>query len=1509
MNPIESFELSNPQKRIWLTELLNERKDMSNIGYLIELKGEYDLQQLARAIKYVVKANPALQLNFKYPPEKKSDLLQYLPEYREVEVKIIETTGEKELFKKIEALHREQFDITAKYLCSFAVFSINKKRFGLFEKANHLVADGISAIIVANETIDTYEKLMNNDFKEIKKEYSYIDFLKDEKEYIGSEKYLKAKEFWLQKFQDFQGEDITFKSNKSKKNSLIVKRGNFHIPAGSIKLLEDYKTENRLANFVLFMAALAIYFNRFHFHDDLVIGMPVHNRSKKIFRNMVGMFVSTVPLRIKFEEKWTFNDLLAYLKREIWDALKHQSYPFNHLVKDFNDANINTSGLLNVQLIELPGGNDEFTEKRAFFSTQYNISHLSLYLNQQNSKFLEDLEIAVDYHGDIFEEREIEVFFKRLMVILEQAVKEPEKEIAQLSLLEEAEYKELIDELNDTGTGFPKEKTLAQLFEEQVIKNPGNIALEYEEKQVTYKELNDLTDKLAAKLQGAGITPGAIVGILCERSIEAVVCILAVLKAGGAYVPIDPAYPMERKNYIFENSEIKILLIEKALEQQESQLINENQNINPIIIDYQTLKEETIDREFQEPAVTGDDLAYVIYTSGTTGQPKGTLLRHRNVINYIWWGAHFYVKGETISFPLYTSLSFDLTVTSIFIPLVTGNKIVIYRDSKEGLLIERVAGENKVDIIKLTPSHLKVIKETKCDTSRIKSFIVGGEELKTDTAGEIDAYFDGNINIYNEYGPTETAVGCMIHRYDKNTDHGIGVPIGKPSDNVKIYILDKHKRPLPLGIIGEIYIGGAGVAGGYLKNPELTAEKFVDNPFIPGEKMYKSGDLGRWNLDKTLEFYGRSDEQVKIRGYRIEPGEIEKQLLNLQDIKDAVVVVVEDKAGQKSLCAYMVPETDLAEGLDTRTLRKKLSENLPDYMIPAYFVTLDEIPLTNNGKVDRRALPEPRVTVTKESGAVPVGDEEKNIKKIWADVLNLEAIGMEDNFFELGGDSIKAVQIASRMNDIELSVNASEILTHQTIDQLVLHVDFNREKKIYKQDPIQGTKQLSPIESWFFENDFKNPHYYNQSVLLEFEEPINQDIMAKCFKTLIKQHDGLRINVDLENKTLFYNNRHLEGGFEIEIFDIPDGNNWQDKVREIGEKAKSSFDLRDSLLIKPAIIRPGSGKEKLLMTAHHLVIDGVSWRILLEDLYNLYRGLSKGEEVTLPDKTASLTDWLNSLQQYSQKQELTEQISYWNQIIDTDFSLDSGKTGDEGIGLIKDRGKISFQMDQEETDILSTKTRESFKSDIEVSLVTALGIALKEYTGSEKILLEMENNGRILEDIDLSRTIGWFTALYPRSIIMDREDLTGHIKSVKEQLAKTPDKGIGYGILKYLSKQITGDYKSRVRFNYLGQFDREISNDIFAYSDIFTGEEIGADNGLSTQIEINCMIMRGSLVFDLYYSKKVFDEESIGRLFDLVKDTLQQMVSYYRTEDEVHFTPSDFDTVDLGEDDLEALFG
>jgi surfactin family lipopeptide synthetase A len=1261
---------------------------------------------------------------------------------------------------------------------------------------------------------------------------------------------------------------------------------------------------------------MAIYFNRFMNHEDIVIGMPVHNRSKKIFRNMVGMFVSTVPFRMQIEEGWSFDDLIATIKKELWNSLKHQGYPFNHLVKDLKEKDIDASNMLNVQLIELPGGDQEEVVQRTFFNTQYNISQLSVYLNQQNTSSLDELDVAIDYHQDIFTEKEIAAFYKRIMVILVQAIGEPGIPLNRLSLLEESERTELLEQLNHTSAPFPGDKMLPQLFSDQVEKNPAKTALEYEGKEISYGQLDELTDKLASQIQAKGIQADDLVGMLCERSLEAMVTIWSVLKAGGAYVPIDPDYPEERKHYIIENSGINVLLIEHILVEKEQQLTQTVPGLETISVDVEAIEQAPVVGRVQPAELNSQHLAYVIYTSGTTGNPKGTLLRHRNVINYVTWGARFYVHNETCDFPLFTSLSFDLTVTSIFIPLITGNKLVIYRDSPDGLLVQQVVKDNKVDIIKLTPSHLKVVNQLKLDGSRIKKFIVGGEELRTDTAAETLRQFGDHVHIYNEYGPTETAVGCMIHRYNPEKDTGLAVPIGKPSDNVRIYILDNRLNPLPLGIVGDIYIAGEGVARGYLNRDDLTAEKFLEDPFVTGEKMYKSGDLGRWNLDKIIEFYGRSDEQVKIRGYRIEPGEIEKTLRLNESIKDAVVTLAQANLSQPELCAYLVVEGEVQ--LDVSQLRELLSRDLPAYMIPAEFVTVEAIPLTRNGKVDIRKLATMGHKLSSgEEYVAPRDEMETLLADIWAAVLGAERVGITENFFELGGDSIKAVQIAARLNDIGKTVNVKDILTHQTVANVCANVDFDSHIRHYEQGTLEGEKESTPIENWFLEQDFANPNHYTQSVLLKFKSRVDITILEKALRKLLAHYDGLRLNYHIEKKRFYFNNDLLNRPFKIDLVDlshVPETDR-DAQIERKGYELKGSFNIYNGSMVKGILFTAQGTEQKLLLALHHLVVDGLSWRILLSELYNAYSTLIREQELQLPQKTASLFDWYDALVMYRDSGKMEEENKYWQQVESVEFHLpfDNESTSiDWSVGY---QGSISVSISAEETEFLLKNAHDNYKTDTQILVTAALVRTLRQWTGTNDVVVEMENHGRHIEDIDTSKTTGWFTTIYPLLVNREDQSIGDEIKSVKESIRKVPGNGLGYGIMKYMTKADNTNRgrsphtpDTQVRFNYLGQFDQEVENDLFSYIQQSTGLDVGTENHMTAAIEINAMILNDVFGAEILYNKNAHKESTISQFADNYIKNLIAILDHIKGEEDVHFTPSDFDTVDLSEDDLAALF-
>ncbi|HEX8429811.1 MAG TPA: amino acid adenylation domain-containing protein, partial [Longimicrobium sp.] len=582
----------------------------------------------------------------------------------------------------------------------------------------------------------------------------------------------------------------------------------------------------------------------------------------------------------------------------------------------------------------------------------------------------------------------------------------PGTPLALLDVLPEGERQLVLRAWNETAAEFPRASFVHDLFEAQVARTPDAAALVFEGDTLTYAQLNARANQLAHHLRELGVSPATRVAICIEHSPEMVIALLGVLKAGGAYVPLDPSHPADRLRDMLDDSAPTVLLTQSALASRFSEAPM------PVVLLDNSAAWEHAPQANLGVGVRPEDPAYVIYTSGSTGRPKGVSVRHAALTHYATWARSRYSPEGPLAFALYSSLAFDLTVTSIYVPLISGGSVVVYGRAENGdTPILRVFSDDQVDVVKLTPAHLMLLAQSGPATRRIRRLVVGGEELKAPLARAIAEASGGRLEIHNEYGPTEATVGCMIHRFDPEGDHGASVPIGVPIDNTGVYVLDARGEPTPIGVAGELYIGGAQVAHGYLNRPGLTAERFVVDPFSaePGARMYRTGDLARWRADGAMEYLGRNDFQVKIRGHRVELGEIEARLAEHADVRESAVLAREDAAGDTRLVAYVVGDAHADE------LRTYLAEHLPDYMVPAAYVRLDALPLTPNGKLDRKALPAPEgdAFATREYEA-PVGVTEEALAELWSSVLGVERVGRWDHFFELGGHSLLAVRVISR---------------------------------------------------------------------------------------------------------------------------------------------------------------------------------------------------------------------------------------------------------------------------------------------------------------------------------------------------------------------------------------------------------------------------------------------------------------------------------------------------------------
>lgn len=1482
--------LTHSQKRIWYIDKVNSNFPLHNIGGCLKINENVNIEKLKETINILIRENDGLRLVI---TEQNGQAVQYINDFKKENIDFFDFSHcdkpEIEYKKWSQSIFKKTFKLENSQLYYFAIYKIRDREWGVLLNIHHIISDGWSIALIEKQLCEIYNKLVENRTIYNDENCSYIDFIEEEREYLNSDRFIKNKKYWNEKFNTFPKE---FLYNTS--NSLEGKRKSFDINNDLSKRINEFVEYNKCSLNVFFIAILLIYVNKITSKKDIVIGTPVFNRTNKKQKNTVGMFTSTVPFRFELDTEVHIENLIKQISREFRLCLLNQKYPYDLLIKDLGLSRLGYDSLFKMSvnyynsrfITEIDGAKAEAEE---YYCGNQSYS-LQLIIKEWQDDFIT---LNFDYKRSDYSEQEIQVMYNAIINIIEETLEKENCKVKDIKLLTNQEINYKIYTLNSTSNVYPN-KSVCELFEEQVEKTPNKIAVEFEEEKLTYKELNQRSNQLANYLRKNDIKSESIVGIMMSHSLELIIGIIAVLKAGGAYLPIDPNYPVERVNYILEDSE-SIMLITNLDIYQNIKYKGKKIYVNDVNLDLYS-KENLIKINQLK------SLAYIIYTSGSTGKPKGVMIEHQGLTNYIWWAKKMYLKDESEVMPLYSSIAFDLTITSTFTPLISGNKIIIYDNDETEFVLYRILKENKVTIVKLTPAHLTLLKNMDNSGSNIKRLIVGGEELNTRIAKEVSESFGKNVEIYNEYGPTEAVVGCMIYQYDEKKDRGISVPIGYPADNVQIYILDNMLNVVPTGIAGELYISGDGIARGYLNREELTLERFIKNPFMKCKRMYKTGDTARYLDNGVIEYLGRSDNQIKIRGYRIEVGEIQKYLLENESVKDTVVAYKEHIKGDKILNAYIIREKNITK-LD---LKDWLSRFLPNYMIPTNYIFMDEFPLTINGKIDYEALPEPEITQKK--FVKYETDIDKELVEVMEEILGFKDISMNDNYYQLGGDSIKAIQISSKLKNLGFDLQVKDILTYDSVKEIAETVTKSQDVKIISQEQSKGYIDKTPIIEWFFNQDLPDENHYNQYVLLKYTGNIDVDMVKSVANKLVYHHDALRINYNKKKNKLYYNNENYkeESVFRcINLSNCLHNEEYKD-VKQLINEADINFDIENSLLFNITMFHLGKGKQALLFTAHHLIVDGVSWRIILSDFITILNQLSKGEEVKLPMKTNSYKEWAEELQKYSKK-DLEEEKTYWNNIQDKNFTY---PTDFHSENIIKSSSVFSCEIDENTTNSLIKKVNEIYNIELNEVLIIALAITISKLTNSEDVVIEIERHGRenISDFVDISRTVGWFTIMYPAYFKVKDDDIDNNIKLIKEQLRNIPDNGLNYGILKFLNKELKENDNKYIRFNYLGDSDNIINEDILSNANIEFGLDSDKDNSFIPLIDISAVIENKKLKISADYSNARFDKETIQNFINKYIETLGLILDKCENKESNEFTPSDFDYVDISQKDLDYLF-
>ncbi|WP_235941328.1 non-ribosomal peptide synthetase [Paenibacillus puerhi] len=1254
----------------------------------------------------------------------------------------------------------------------------------------------------------------------------------------------------------------------------------YSIDGALFEQLNALARQQDLPLFVVFLTALYIELYKYSNQEAYVIGIPPYAGSAK---EDLPLHNAILPVKSGIHRDMTVRQLLQAVQEHVLVTYENQ---FCDVQQIMSNAGIRQD------LMELPAASIAFNtlhnpvDVDAICASSGNQVTVCLDKQQQS------LELKLVYNAKLYHKETIRLFLARYINIITDTVSDLELCIGTIDMISEEEKQQILYAFNDTSADYPNHTTVQQLFEDQVAQTPDRVAVVCGNESLTYRTLNGKANQLARLLQTNGVKNDQVVAIMTHGSLELIIGILAVLKAGGAYVPIDVSYPKERKEYMLRHSGASLVL--STLEQM-GELSFEGSFLD--LNDHQLF---TGDSSNVPLSASPRNLAYVIYTSGSTGNPKGVMIEHRSLINYISYCQKTY-NGD---YPLFSSISFDLTVTSIYVPLLSGHQVKVYDTNNKLAFISIV--EEQVDVMKLTPAHLSVISGLPVKEPALSKFIVGGEELSYPLTDRIYRKFNGKVDIFNEYGPTEATVGCIVYKYKPKEQWEKTLPIGVPIHNTRIYILNEQRQIAPIGVVGDLWIAGDGLARGYWNNPGATAEKFVDDPFRPGEMMYRSGDIARWLPDGNIEFFGRVDNQVKIRGFRIELGEIEARLLGHPDVKEAVVLARENEQNEKYLSAYLV----LRPGASISDIRAYLKSNLPDYMIPPYLTKLAQMPLTSNGKIDRKSLPEPDLNSQRaDDYEAPRNEVEAKLADIWSEVLGAANIGITDNFFDLGGDSIKAIRVVSKLQKFGYKLEVKELFSHSSIKEV-------SDKVIKKlggagQEAVTGQSTLTPIQSMFFRQQLTDQHHWNQSVMLYSRARLQEDLLRTVFTQIVIHHDALRMVYRTEHNQITQFNRDTSGElFDFRVFDYRNEESPEEQILGQCQLLQSSISLEHGPLVKAGLFQTKEG-DHLMIAIHHLVVDGVSWRILLEDLTLGYEQALSGEPVVFQEKTGSFQAWAAYLQQLADSDLLQEEQAYWDRIHEAAcHPLPVDQPLSKAAGKVADQRQVSWELSPELTDDLVKRANRAYNTDIPTLLLTALGLAIQAWTGEEQILVNMEGHGRETPEgeFDSSRTVGWFTTHYPVLLTMAPSSSIAYaVKHVKETLKQIPHKGIGYGVLHYLGKPKNWNIKPQISFNYLGHYDAELQNDRFELSGLSPGPSVSLHAEPLYQLDMIGEISNQRLKMALNYDSLQYKDSTIEHLAESFIGTLEAIVQHCLHLDLPERTPSDYSAGDLDLEELDAL--
>ncbi len=1511
--------VSLAQQRMWFLEKLQPYARTYIVPVGLWIDGPLDIDALRRALAEIVGRHEPLRTTF--------------AEVDGVPVQVIHSSmalcfavddlaevpldrREQEALRRATADIRMPFDLERGPLFRCTLLRVLPERHLLAAAVHHIVSDGWSIGVWLKELAELYEAYRCGEEPHLPGlSKQYADLAQAQYEMLGGAGIQPHVEYWR---ETLRGSPPLLELPADRPRPPVQTYSGAHLPVEMPEqLTESLAQFGRGRGATLFMTLLAGFYALLHRHtrlEDIIVGCPIAGRTRREMRDAIGLFVNTLPMRTDLSGDPCFADLVNRVRTTVLGAIANQDVPFEQIVDAIEtERDLSHSPLYQVMFV---------LQNSPLPSLTFSGLRLKpVDLDPAAAKF--DLAVSLlpeegrltgwfEYNTDLFETSTIQRLARHYENLLRDALRDPAQPISRLTMLSEAERRQLLVEWNGAKDDTVRYACVHRLVEEAADRFPGRLALAgCRDDTLTFDELNRRANRLARFLLGFGAARGKVVAVCLERSPALVVAQLAILKAGAAFLPLDPVNPSERLAFMMRDADVPLLLTQESLLEVVPRDVSPIRCVDAEWADVARSKDDNLD----VPVELGD-LAYVIYTSGSTGLPKGVQIEHQGLANLIAWLERAYNVTEQDRATQLAGQGFDASVLEVW-PFLTSGASVHFPDTETRALPSRlIAWMADRDItLAFLPTQLAeaALDERWPPGIALRAILTGGDKLHK-RPNEAHPFI-----LVNHYGPTENTVVSTWGRVSVQGSEGVAPHIGKPLPNTEVYLLDKHFQPVPIGVPGELYVGGVQLARGYLNRPDLDRASFIPHPFSAkmGARLYKTGDTARYLSDGNIEFLGRIDDQLKVRGFRIELGEVESVLKRQTGVREAVVLAREDMPGEKRLAGYVVPKERVR--LDAALLRSALRQVLPDYMIPSAITVLDAFPLNASGKIDRRALPAPSFERNEGRGYVAPGNPtEQTLAKIWADVLRLDRVGVRDNFFELGGDSILSIQVIARANQAGLYITPKQIFEHQTVAELAAAAGMAK-TDAGEQGFITGPIPLTPIQCWFFERDFVEPCHWNQAVLLDLRAPIPAGHLEEALDALVDHHDALRLRFERRSDGWAQTVAPPGCGAPLVYIDLSgrDGDARDARLEVQAAAIQSSLDLSAGPLVKAAYIDFGAERPpRFLMAIHHLAVDGVSWRVLLEDLERALEQRERGERIHFPPKTASYKRWAESLGAYARRLLKAGAQDYW-----LDPAWDNAPRlpvdHPNGANLEQRARTLTCTLGRDDTHALLHDVPPVYHTRVNEVLLTALVQAFEPWIGAGALLVDVEGHGRedVGEGLDLSRTVGWFTAMYPLLVsIENAEGPGGALKMVKEQVRAVPDRGVSYGVLRYLSGDpaaascLRKAPQPEVSFNYLGQFDQLVGDaSLLAFSDGPIGPMHSPRGQRPHEIDFNALVRNGELRIDWSYSGERYDTQTIKDLAARFLDALRSLIAHCLAAGGGGFTASDFPLARLAQAQLDRL--